>query len=124
MKTNLSHFLCLVLLLTAACSRSPQEKAIATIVHHLERTLKDPSSYIPVQYDVEEILETQAFVLPADSSLSAVAQRDTGSKTNPGHGFSGWKILHKFKCRSESGMVKDTQLTFYVSRGYKIEKVH
>lgn len=123
MKTNLSNLLCLVLLITAGCSRSPQEKAITTIVHHLEKTLKDPSSYIPVQYDIEEIVETQPSGIGHDSSFLHVANSDTSGKWDPVNGFTGWKILHKFKCRAESGMVKDTQLTFYVSRGYKIEKV-
>lgn len=111
MKTTLRNLLYLALLTTAACSRSPREKAITTIVHHLEKTLKDPASYIPVEYDVVEMDPSRH-----DSTASAPSLMQAYS-------FAGWKITHKFKSRSESGMVKDTQLTFYVNRQYRIENV-
>lgn len=123
MKTNLPILTVLALLFTTACSRSPQEKAVATIVHHLEKTLKDPSSYIPVQYDIQEIMEAQVIGAETDSTIFPLVKNDSSGKWDGAGRFAGWKILHKFKCRSESGLVKDTQLTFYVSRGYIIEKV-
>ena len=122
MKKHVTSILYLVLLLSAACSRSPQEKAVAAIVHHLEKTLKDPSSYIPVQYAIEEVFESKPAYLSSDSAGRNVLDPNTAVPAeNPA--ISGWRIVHKFKCRSESGVVKDTQLTFFVNRNYNIENI-
>ena len=126
MKTTVRSAVPILLLLfaTASCSRSPKEKAVSVIVYHLEKNLKDPSSYIPVHFKIEEQWTNESVTLEKELPVSknsllkdSIGNRPTAS------GLKGWKILHKFRSRSESGMIKDTQLLFYINSRYQIEKV-
>src|SRR5687768_12275200 len=116
MKTTKSYVCLLItLIILASCSRTPREKAITAIVHHLEKNLKDPASYIPLDYTVEEhwsdvepvAVNNEKNTLVMHENNSETPADDPKTST-----LQGWKILHKFRCRSESGALKDTQLLF------------
>lgn len=127
------------LLFVASCGlyrKDTKAQLEERVRRYLTGSLNDPRTYIPLQFNIKEQFtgNNPEFQKQSDSLVATMLDDRISFREYMRQDsllidrykdvlLSGWKVDHRFIYKNNSGILKDSLLTFFIDTAYNIERV-
>lgn len=136
MKAKCIYIFCLLILVSCGFRRDTKNQLEDRVRRYLSGSLNDPRTYIPLQFNIKEQFtgshpefQKQSDSLVATMLGDRISFREYMRQDSlliaryKNVLLSGWKVDHRFIYKNNSGILRDSLLTFFIDTAYNIERV-